>query len=190
MAEFGIFEIIIIFSVLYSLLSPLFKKKQQPPPGDAASQYPQHTDTRSQSSEEDAIRREIERLFGMESSKSENEYKREADVNYDQDSENYDRETVTSSRQQSPESVRQDYRSQEAERKNRELIEHQQEMMKKYDAIKNKKIEYGNLEEIRIDESGKLSERGVSIKNLLVSPSTLRDVILVSEIIGKPKALR
>jgi hypothetical protein len=185
----NLFEIIIFFFVIYSVLGSLFGKKKQQ---NTQKQNQQHrrkpSPTYSRKVPETSVPKKpssqdiLEELFGMKLPKT------EKDTGYSERSSNDNLEYMSWDPQK-------DF---EKKVEQKEKYEYRN-IEKKIPDINYDKIAALEVEQKRIKSAQsvyaytakkKIDRRTSEIKNKLRDPRTIRDLYLISEILNKPKALR
>lgn len=185
----NVFEILIYLIIIISFLSSIFKKKkqqQQKPP----VQQPQQEDyyqteqaevsaPPSQSKEEYDILKELEVFFkvGTEPTKQEIPVPQESPKKITHLEEQTRRE-IWQERNESEHLV-EDWEQKKAEVKKR---------MARVDSGIEKQA--AKFEELLVRKETALSSIALTVKSKISNPSTLKEYIIFSEILGKPKALR
>lgn len=182
----NVFEILIYLIIIISFLSSIFKKKkqqQQKPPVRQPQQeeYSQAEVSAppSQSKEEYDILKELEVFFkvGTEPTKQEIPVPMEPPKKMTHLEEQTRRE-IWQERTESEHLV-EDWEQKKAEVKKR---------MARVDSGIEKQA--ARFEELLVRQETALSSIALSVKSKIANPSTLKEYIIFSEILGKPKALR
>lgn len=182
----NLFEILIYVIIIISFLSSIFKKKkqQQQKPPVRQSQQEEYSQAEvstppSQSTEEYDILKELEVFFkvGTEPTKQEIPVPQEPPKKITHLEEQTRRE-IWQERTES-EHLDKDWEQKKAEVKKR---------MARVDSGIEKKA--ARFEELLVRKETALSSIALSVKSKIANPSTLKEYIIFSEILGKPKALR
>ncbi|RPI75819.1 MAG: hypothetical protein EHM47_01580 [Ignavibacteriales bacterium] len=182
----NIFEILIYLFIIISFLSSFFRKKkpETKPGGQTIKPPPEPTQVKSSQQEEYDLLKEIEKMFKTESSfpEKQEEITFEKEKSYEPSSEHFD---TSEWHQPTP-----------SEHKTIiEQAETWEEKTRKAEA-KRKAINEETERRARIFEQhlavkqGTKSEIRKNIRNSFKNPKTLKEYIVFSEIIGKPKAFQ
>lgn len=186
----NLFEILIYLIIIISFLSSIFKKKKQQPQKKPPVQEPQREDyyqaeqpeasiPQSQQKEEYDILKELEDFFKVGDEPTE----RRVPVPQNQP------ETVTTDEEHTrreiwQEKTKSEHVADDWERKKSEV----KKIISSVDSSIEKKAAI--FEESLERKESVYSSIALSVKSKMKNPSTLKEYIIFSEILGKPKALR
>ncbi len=164
----NLFDILIFLFIIFSILAPLFKKKdpqkQQQRSGENPERKLEYQKSNYRTEEEDQKKREIiveiEKMF---------EPDRKSEDNFNSDFD-YDKEFGLTKAKKPKETL-----ISSLSKKDKSKIKSIEEEAKKF--------------ELLLEEKGKKEEINSYIKETVRNPKNLKDFIIYSEILGKPKAL-
>jgi hypothetical protein len=186
----NIFEIVVGLVIIYSLLGPLFKKKkgkELPSPSKPdyeempEAELPQTTSAKKKDYDDFDILREVEELFKEHLPQ---------EIPAPKPKPRIEVKPKIEPKRDVPVDVWREHKRNESELKYQEKVKPKTVFKQKVEPIKNKRVQHSDFS---IGETSVEDLSNLRAKEILVSirdPRKLSDYILVSEILGKPKALR
>lgn len=187
----NVFEILIYLIIIISFLSSIFKKKKQQPQNRPPVRQPQRDDyyqaehpeasvPQSQQKEEYDILRELEDFFKVGDESTE--------IKIPKPQEPQPENVPTVEEHVSTESWQEDTIS---ENVRNEWERKQEEVKKKISGIDSELEKKAAIFETSLERRDRvLSNIAISVRSKFSKPETLKEYIIFSEILGKPKALR
>jgi len=175
----NLFELLIFFFVIYSVISALMGKKKQQNTGKKIPQrYP--GDAQTKTSPHPSPQDIFEEMLGFKIPKDEDEYQNTATQTsgstiYEMPSIDYDTD------------LKVEYKDLETEQKIPD-VDFDKLTVEQIDAIKKKEEIEQNLESYKLPSHA--NERAAKIRQKLKNPFSFREIFMISEILNKPKALR
>jgi hypothetical protein len=181
----NLFELIIFFFVIYSIISSLFGKKKKPQTQQRKKpvQYRSKPEVDTKTSTAKPSNKDIlEELFGFKIPQPETEPQSTRNEKYDENLEysSWDPEKEFDKKVKQRESV--EYRNIE---KDVPDINYDKEVSLEKKKLTRPKSVFQEYETIK-----KINKKAIGLRNKLRNPETFRDMFIISEIINKPKALR
>lgn len=175
----NLFVLLIIFFVIYSILSPVLNKKKQQ---NTDSKIPQgYTgDVKTRTSPQPSPRDIFEEMLGFKIPQSEDEYRKPLPQssrtnNNEMPSIDYDTD------------LKVEYKNLETDQKMPD-IDFDKLTTAQIDEIKNQEEAQQNMGHYK--STNPINKKTIAIKQKLANPTSFREIFLMSEILNKPKSLR